>query len=168
VLSGLRVMSAPFVATLDLRSTGFQLETELNLVAAYLRADVVERPIAYNERDEGSHSKLNTIRDGIRILVFALINWISFAPLKAFSLLALVCFLTAGGFGYRVIAGFMNSGWPYTTTAVAGACFGIAGALALFTGLSLRVLGRDNRRREIARFLEAKRAWNARLDARSA
>jgi len=165
VLSGLRVMSGPFVSALDMRSAGFQLETELNIIAAYLRADVIERPIAYRQRDEGSVSKLNTIRDGIRILAFALTNWISFAPMQAFSLLAMASWLVAASLGYRAISGFIESGWPYTTTAVTGAAAGMFGALALFTGLTLRVLGRDSRRREIARFLETKRSWNARLDA---
>lgn len=164
VLSGLRVMSAPFVSALELRSSGFQLETELNVIAAYLRADVREIPITYKERGEGSVSKLNTIGDGIRILYFALTNWIAFAPMQAFSIFALMAFIIGGALGYRVIAGFLEYGWPYSTTAVAAATAGVVGVLALFNGLVLRILGRNDRRREIARFLEAKRAWNERLD----
>lgn len=165
VLSGLRIMSRPFVSMLDMRSSGFQLETELNVIAAYLRADVVERPIAYRQRGEGSRSKLSTLRDGSRILYFALTNWIAFAPMQAFSLYAAVATLVAAGLGYRVVAGFIESGWPYTTTAVAAAAAGISAALAIFNGFTLRILVRNDRRREIAHFLEARRTWNARLDA---
>ncbi len=82
VLSGLRIMSRPFVAALDVRSSGFQLETELNIIAAYLRANVIELPIEYLSRPEGSFSKLSTYRDGIRILQFAILNWIAFYPLR--------------------------------------------------------------------------------------
>jgi hypothetical protein len=165
VLSGLRVMSGPFVTALDVRSTGFQLETEMNVVAAYLRGDVIEVPIAYRQRARGSHSKLNTVQDGFRILYFALTNWIVFEPMQAFSTFAAIALLIAGGLAFRVIAGFMAYGWPYTTTAVAASAAGISAVLALFIGLTLRILGRDQRRREIAQFLHAKREWNARLDA---
>jgi len=164
VLSGLRVVSRPFVSMLDLRSAGFQLESELNVIAAHLRADVIEIPIAYRKRREGSYSKLDTIADGFRILYFALTNWIAFFPMQAFSIFALVALTVAAGLGFRVIAGFIEYGLPYTTTAVAAATAGVCGVLALFTGIILRILGRNDRRRDIANFLEVKRQWNAKLD----
>jgi glycosyltransferase involved in cell wall biosynthesis len=165
VLSGLRVMSEPFVSALDVRSTGFQLETEMNVVAAYLRSDVIEVPIAYRRRMEGSESKLNSIPDGLRILYFSLTNWIAFAPMQAFSIFAAIAMLVAAGMGYRVVAGFLEYGWNYTTTAVVGAAAAISALLALFNGMTLRILGRNDRRRDIAQFLAAKRHWNSRLDA---
>jgi glycosyltransferase involved in cell wall biosynthesis len=164
VLSGLRVMPRHFVEVLDVRSQGFQLETEMNVIAAYLRADVVERPISYRKRPEESHSKLNTIRDGIRILYFSITNWIAFSPMRAFTLFAAFALLVASALAYRVITGFMEHGWPYTTTAVAGATAALSGVLALFTGITLHIIVRNDRRREIARFLAAKRRWNAKLD----
>ncbi|MEY4695838.1 MAG: hypothetical protein RIT14_266 [Pseudomonadota bacterium] len=165
VLSGLRIMSGPFVECLDLRSEGFQLETEINLVAAHLRADVLEVPISYHARPAGSVSKLSTFRDGRRILTFALLNWIAFLPLHFFALVSLAAWGMAALLGYRVIAGFLQTGWPYTTTAVAAAGSAIVGTFALFTGLTLKVQGRAARRREIAAFLQRKRAWNGALDA---
>jgi glycosyltransferase involved in cell wall biosynthesis len=165
VLSGLRVMSRPFVSALDLRSTGFQLETEMNFVAAYLRSYVVEFPITYRKRMDDSVSKLNTVTDGLRIVYFTLTTWITFAPVQAFSVFAIFALLIAGSLGLRVITGFIEYGWPYTTTAVAAATAGISAILALFNGLTLRILGHNDRRRDIARFLDAKREWNAKLDA---
>jgi hypothetical protein len=123
-----------------------------------LRADVVEIPISYRQRGEKSHSKLNTIRDGIRILNFALTNWI--APL-----LSGLTALMAGVLGFRVVAGFLETGWPYATTATGAVASGFVAFLALFHGVTLRILCRNDKRREIVCFLEAKREWNARLDA---
>jgi hypothetical protein len=75
-------MSRPFVATLDVRGAGSQFEAELNIIAAYLRADVIELPIAYRQRgEEDSRSKLNRIRDGN----FAMINWMTLSPCSCFS-----------------------------------------------------------------------------------
>ena len=164
VLSGLRVMSRSYVSTLDFRSSGFQLETELNIIAAYIKADVVEVPIQYRQRGEDSQSKLNTVRDGIKIVGFALTNWIAFAPLVPFMILAMLMAFVSGGLGYRVVMGFLGTGWPYTTTAVGAAAAGLVAVLALFLGFALKVLTRNSRRKEIARFLEAKRHWNAKLD----
>lgn len=164
VLSGARVMSAPFVAQLDVRSEGFQLETEINVVAAYLRAEVLEIAISYKARPEGSESKLSTFSDGWRIIVFAFLQWIAFLPLQFFSVVAVISWFFASLLGYRVLFGFIQTGWPYSTTAIAGASLAIIGTLALFTGLTLRIQGRAQRRQEIATFLQRKRAWNQGLD----
>lgn len=169
VLSGLRVLSRPLVTTLDVRSSGFQLETEMSVIAAYLRAHVVEVPIDYRARGVGSHSKLNSIRDGLRILNFAISNWIAFAPMQPFLILAMLSGGVATILGLRILlaffAGDIAAGSTYTTTAAAAAAFGLVFALSLFFGVALRILGRNDRRREIARFLEGKRQWNMRLDA---
>lgn len=165
VLSGLRIMSRPFVSALDVRSSGFQLETELNVVAAYLRAQVIESPISYRQRPMDSHSKLNTVEDGVRILNFALTNWIAFAPMQPFMLLGALMTAISALLGFRVIAGFLETGWPYSTTAIAAAASGLVAVLAVFHGVTLRILGRNERRREIALFLEEKRKWNNQLDA---
>lgn len=167
VLSGLRIMSSPFVECLDVRSEGFQLETEINIVAAYLRADVMEVPISYQGRPEGSTSKLSTVKDGLRILRFAVLNWIAFLPLQFFSIVSLVGWSAAILLGYRVVSGFLQTGWPFSTTAILGVASGLVGTIALFTGLSLKIQGRLSRRQEISRFLQRKRSWNATLDAAS-
>ncbi len=167
VLSGLRIMSRPLVEQLDIRSSGFQIETELNVLAAYLRSDIVEVPIDYRARGRDSESKLNTLRDGIRILSFALNNWIAFSPLQPFTVVAAAALPISALLGWRVITGFLETGHPYSTTATAAVATGIVGILAIFFGTTLRILSRNERRREIARFLEAKRTWNATLDTGS-
>jgi len=168
VLSGLRVLSRPFVTALDVRSSGFQLETEMTVIAAYLRAHVVEMPINYRARGVGSYSKLNAMRDGVRILNFAISNWIAFAPMQPFMILAILSGGITAILGLRILSAFfagdIAAGSTYTTTAAATVAFALVFALSLFFGVALRILGRNDRRREIARFLERKRQWNTRLD----
>jgi glycosyltransferase involved in cell wall biosynthesis len=166
VLSGLRVMSRPFVNMLDVRSFGFQLETELNVAAAYLRADVIEVPIQYMPRPEGSQSKLNTFRDGIKILLFAMINWITFFPLQPFGILAGVAFTVSSILGIQVVMIYFALGsMPYSATAVAAAAAGLVGLQSIFSGLILRILTRAERQRDIAQLLDMRREWNSRLDS---
>lgn len=67
-LSGYRVMSRRFVKTFPSASMGFEVETDINVHAAVLGSPLRELPGAYISRPEGSASKLNTYRDGWRIL----------------------------------------------------------------------------------------------------
>jgi glycosyltransferase involved in cell wall biosynthesis len=166
VLSGLRIMSRAFVNVLDVRSSGFQLETELNVIAAYVRAEVVEVPVDYLQRPEGSKSKLNTISDGIKILWFALINWLSFYPLQPFGIVAAFAFGISGILGVEVFLIYFEIGqMPYSSTAIAAAAAGLVGLQSIFAGLILRILMRERRRSEVARLLDMRRLWNAKLDA---
>ncbi|WP_319380231.1 glycosyltransferase family 2 protein [Thiomicrorhabdus sp.] len=66
--SGLRVMSSRFVKSFPSVASGFEVETELTVHAFDLGAPFTEMPVDYRLRPEDSHSKLNTFRDGSKIL----------------------------------------------------------------------------------------------------
>lgn len=68
VMSGYRAFSKNFVKNICIKSTGFEIETEMTLIALNKRFIIKEVPISYKERKEGSVSKLHTIKDGIRVL----------------------------------------------------------------------------------------------------
>ena len=68
ILSGYKVFSRRFAKSFPGLSGGFEIETELTIHALELDMAVAEFDIAYSERPADSPSKLNTIRDGIRIL----------------------------------------------------------------------------------------------------
>ena len=68
ILSGYRVFSRRFVKSFPALATGFEIETELTVHALELRMPIDEIDTPYKSRPEGSVSKLNTYRDGIRIL----------------------------------------------------------------------------------------------------
>lgn len=68
ILSGYRVFSRRFVKSFPVLSAGFEIETEISVHALELRMPVAEQVTAYAARPEGSESKLNTWRDGFRIL----------------------------------------------------------------------------------------------------
>lgn len=69
LLSGYRVFSPRFLKGVRLRSTGFEIETELASEAVARRMRVVEVPVPYHPRIAGTASKLKAFRDGRRILV---------------------------------------------------------------------------------------------------
>ena len=68
LLSGYRVFSKGYMQTVRLRSTGFEIETELAGMASGLGLPVFEAPVPYRPRIAGTESKLRAFRDGLRIL----------------------------------------------------------------------------------------------------
>jgi hypothetical protein len=68
ILSGYRVMSRRFVKSFPALSKGFEIETELTVHALDLRVPIAEVATPYGVRAQGTVSKLNTWRDGWRIL----------------------------------------------------------------------------------------------------
>jgi len=68
ILSGYRVMSRRFVKSFPALSKGFETETELTVHALDLRVPMAELATPYGVRAQGTASKLNTWRDGWRIL----------------------------------------------------------------------------------------------------
>jgi len=69
LLSGYRVFSRKFRESVRLRSSGFEIETELAGEAVARNLRVVEIPVPYHPRFVGTTSKLRAFRDGRRILV---------------------------------------------------------------------------------------------------
>ena len=68
MLSGYRVFSRRFVKSFPFTAEGFAIETELTVHAVRLMMPMSEMDTRYKERPVGSVSKLNTWRDGFRIL----------------------------------------------------------------------------------------------------
>ncbi|MBI1376243.1 MAG: glycosyltransferase [Frankiales bacterium] len=87
-LTGYRAFSRRFVKSFPASSEGFEIEAELNAHAALLDVRVDEVETTYVSRPEGSVSKLNTYRDGVRILRRNLRLFRDARPLLSFSLLA--------------------------------------------------------------------------------
>lgn len=69
VMTGYRAFSRTFVKTFPVQSEGFQIETELSIHAVDRRWRILDVPIVYRDRPEGSTSKLNTISDGIKVML---------------------------------------------------------------------------------------------------
>ncbi|MCL2622902.1 MAG: glycosyltransferase [Planctomycetaceae bacterium] len=68
ILSGYRIMSRRYVKSFPIGSSGFEIETEMSVHTLQLRLPVAEVPTQYGVRPEEAPSKLNTYRDGFRIL----------------------------------------------------------------------------------------------------
>jgi glycosyltransferase involved in cell wall biosynthesis len=95
LLSGYRAFSRRFRTTVELRSTGFEIETELASEAVARRLRVVEIPIPYHPRIAGTESKLRAFRDGRRILGTIVIQSLRLRPLRPFLAVVPPCVVLA-------------------------------------------------------------------------
>ncbi len=119
MLSGYRVFSRRFVKSFPALSSGFETETEFTVHALELSMPIGELETPYRERPEGSTSKLNTFRDGFRILgtIIRLIK--EERPLQFFSAAGIALLLLAFLLAIPVITEFMRTGLvPRLPTAI--------------------------------------------------
>ncbi|HBG3382848.1 TPA: glycosyl transferase, partial [Clostridioides difficile] len=137
-------------------SSGFQIETELSIHAADKRWRIVQVPISYRDRPEGSHSKLNTFKDGAKVLATILSLFKDYKPLGFFSLIAAICVLIGLLIGVPVIVEFAQTGLVHRLpTALLAVAFCCLGALLLVCGLILDTVVKGHRREWELRALSA-------------
>ncbi|WP_240788489.1 glycosyltransferase [Ramlibacter henchirensis] len=109
IMSGYRAFSREFVKNYPILVEGFEVETDLTLHALHRRYRVMEVPIEYRDRPAGSVSKLNTVRDGAKVLFTIAQILRYYRPLFFFVLLA-VCFSGLGLIaGYPVIDEYIQT-----------------------------------------------------------
>lgn len=84
IMTGYRVFSRRFVKCITIQSEGFQIETEMSIYALTTHMNLVEIPITYRDRPEGSFSKLNTYKDGMKVLILLFDLYKNYRPLYFF------------------------------------------------------------------------------------
>lgn len=95
IMSGYRAFNRKFIKNYPVLVEGFQLETDVTLHALDKRFRILEIPVPYKDRPAGSFSKLNTFRDGTRV-IFTIAQILRYyRPMAFFGTLALI-FAVAG------------------------------------------------------------------------
>lgn len=143
LLSGYRVFSRRFAKSFPAHSAGFEIETELAVHALGMRMPVAEVSTKYGARPEGSHSKLSTYRDGLRILgtIGRLVK--SERPLAFFSVGFGLCVLLAIVLATPIVVVYLETGLvPRVPTAILCAALVLLGVILLGCGLVLDTVTR--------------------------
>lgn len=147
VMTGYRAMSRPFVKTIPVLSEGFQIETELSIHAVDRRWRIADVPVEYRDRPEGSVSKLNTVRDGLRVIAMIGTLFKDYRPLKFFSLVALLFCISGLCAGIPVVTEYFTTGLvPRFPTAILAAALMFMAALSLATGFILDAVAKVERK----------------------
>lgn len=146
ILSGYRVFSRRFVKSFPALSTGFEIETELTVHGLSLNIPMAEVDTPYKERPEDSASKLNTWRDGLRILWTIMILTKDYRPFFFYSIIAGFLVALSLLLGTPIILEFLDTGLvPRFPTAFLSASIMVLAVLALATGLVLDSVARGRR-----------------------
>ena len=143
LLTGYRVMSRRFVKSFPSTAGGFGIETELTVHAVRLLMPMAEMDIRYKERPHGSVSKLNTWRDGLRILstIVGLVR--RERPLVFFTAISAFLMVLSLAFGIPVVVEYMETGLvPRLPTAVLSTGLMLLAFLSLASGLILDTVTR--------------------------
>lgn len=160
VMTGYRAFSRTFVKTFPVLSDGFQIETELSIHAVDRRWRILDVPIEYRDRPEGSESKLSTVSDGAKVILAIASLFKNYRPLKFFSLVALLLGLVGLALGLPVVAEFLRTGLvPRLPTAVLAVAFVFLCGLSFATGLILDNVAKNERKQwELAVYRETERS----------
>jgi glycosyltransferase involved in cell wall biosynthesis len=154
ILSGYRVFSRRFVKSFPVLSDGFEIETELSVHALELALPVAEIETPYYARPEGSFSKLNTWRDGFRILGTILKLYRSEKPLRFFAIIGIFLMLISIGLAIPVIVTYLEQGIvPRLPTAVLSMGLMIVAVLSVSSGLVLDTVTRGRREMKLLAYL---------------
>jgi glycosyltransferase involved in cell wall biosynthesis len=143
MLSGYRIFSRRFVKSFPFTAEGFGIETELTVHAVRLMMPTIELETRYKERPAGSVSKLNTWRDGFRILstIFYLVR--EERPLVFFASIFAVLAAASLIIGAPVVSEYLRTGLvPRMPTAVLATGLMLLAFLSLTAGLILDTVTR--------------------------
>jgi glycosyltransferase involved in cell wall biosynthesis len=157
ILSGYRVFSRRFVKSFPVLSEGFEIETEISVHALELRMPVAERVTAYAARPEGSESKLNTYRDGWRILMMIVTLFRVEKPLAFFGLIGGALAGVSIGLSIPLFLTYFETGLvPRFPTAILATGIMLLAFLNGFCGLILDTVVRGRREMRRLAYLAVK------------
>ncbi len=154
MLSGYRVFSRRFVKSFPVLSGGFEIETELTIHALELGLPAAEIDTPYYSRPIGSASKLNTWRDGFRILRTIVNLYRAERPLTFFTGIGLLLALASIGLAVPIVVTFLETGLvPRLPTAILSMGLMMLAFLSAAVGLVLDTVTRGRREVKLLAYL---------------
>ena len=141
IMTGYRAFSYQFVKSFPVLSKGFEIETEMTIHAIDKNMQIENVVVQYRDRPAGSESKLNTYKDGLKVLRTILRLYMYYKPLRYFSGIAVILALLSAVFFIPVFVEYFKTGLVtrFPTLFVCGFTF-LAAIVSVFSGLMLHTL----------------------------
>ena len=141
IMTGYRAFSYNFVKTFPILSKGFEIETEMTIHAIDKNFTLKEIPVQYRDRPEGSVSKLNTYKDGARVIKTIAILFEEYKPALFFNTIAACIFIISLILAIPVFIDYFKTGLvpKFPTLIVAGIMLVISLLLSV-SGIILQVI----------------------------
>lgn len=147
IMTGYRAFSFTFVKTYPVLSRGFEVETEMTIHSLNNNLRLYEMPIQYRDRPEGSVSKLDTVGDGIKVMItiFRMIR--EYKPLPLFGGLGLIIGIVGIVLCGTVTFEFAKTGVvTHFPTLIGAVMLVITGLLLIIAGIILDVMAKNDRK----------------------
>lgn len=146
IMTGYRAFSYQFVKTYPVLSKGFEIETEMTIHAIDKNFNIKEIPVQYRDRPEGSISKLNTYKDGMRVLKTIATLFKEYRPGLFFYLIAFLFLVVALVLVIPVFIEYMDTGLvPRFPTLIVASIMFVISLLLTITGLILQVIAKKHK-----------------------
>jgi glycosyltransferase involved in cell wall biosynthesis len=137
VMTGYRCFSKLFAKTFPMQSEGFQMETELTMHALNHNWRIKSIDIDYQDRPEGSVSKLNTVTDGFKVILTILQLFKNYKPLSFFMIFFAFFFISGLMVGIPVLREFIQTSY---ISKVPSAILSVGLILSSFLSLMMGIL----------------------------
>lgn len=146
IMTGYRAFSYEFVKSFPVLSKGFEIETEMTIHSVDKNFKLVEIPVTYRDRPEGSESKLNTYSDGIKVLKTIAMLFKEYKPTLFFSLISIVLLIISLIFGVPVIVDYFKTGLVLRFPTLIVSCIIMVIAILLWiAGIILSVINKKHK-----------------------
>ena len=148
IMTGYRAFSYAFVKTYPVLAKGFEIETDMTIHAITRNMLVRNVVVDYRDRPTGSVSKLNTYKDGAKVLMTIARMYRNYKPFAFFGILALLLLVVSLLFFLPVLFEYFATGLVPRFPTLIVCMFALMAALQLFVaGLILSTLQERDKRR---------------------
>ena len=148
IMTGYRAFSYAFVKTYPVLAKGFEIETDMTIHAITRNMLVRNVVVDYRDRPTGSVSKLNTYKDGAKVLMTIARMYRNYKPFAFFGILALLLLVVSLLFFLPVLFEYFATGLVPRFPTLIVCMFTLMAALQLFVaGLILSTLQERDKRR---------------------
>ena len=146
IMTGYRAFSYEFVKTYPVLSKGFEIETEMTIHAVDKNFLIREIPVTYRNRPEGSVSKLNTYKDGFKVLKLIATLFKEYKPFFFFNIFAIIIAIISLVLVIPVFTDYFNTGLVERfPTLIVGCFLMLASFLSFICGVILDVIVKKHR-----------------------
>lgn len=146
IMTGYRAFSYEFVKSFPVLSKGFEIETEMTIHAVDKNFKLKEIPVTYRDRPNGSVSKLNTYKDGFRVLKTIAMLFKEYKPSAFFNIISVICLVLSLILGVPVVGEYFETGLvPRFPTLIVSGIILLMALLFCITGIILQVIVKKHR-----------------------
>ncbi len=146
IMTGMRAFNYNFVKSFPVQSKEFEIETEMSVFALINNFKIKEIPVEYRDRIEGSESKLNTYKDGYKVIMMIAALIRDERPLLFFSTITAVLLIIAGFYFFPLLMKYFSTGYVLKIpTLIMISTVVIIATIIFFIGVILHVLKKQHR-----------------------